>query len=213
VTAIIILAAGASSRLGSPKQNLLYKGKSLLQWSVDAAAGTFPEIIIIVTGAIGHGQVQYIQLPNIHLVHNELWEEGMGSSIRKGMYALKNLERPISSVVFLVCDQPFVDTGLLDKLMAEGKRTGKGIIACRYNNTAGVPAMFEKKYFEALEKLEGAAGAKKLFSKHVDDLSLIEFPEGSVDIDTVEDYRNLAGQDIGQWERWKAFLSKHFVFF
>lgn len=182
-----ILAAGPSSRLGTPKQTILYEGKTLLQHAVEAAesAGCLP--VVIVLGAHANIILNHFHSPSATIVHNHDWQDGMGTSIAVGISALLQAASTIDAAIVMVCDQPFADATLLHKLIEQQKLTGKGIAASTYANTMGVPALFDKKYFEILQQLKGDEGAKKIMLLHRDDVALVLFDKGTVDIDTVHD--------------------------
>jgi molybdenum cofactor cytidylyltransferase len=191
MTGIIILAAGASTRLGEPKQQLLYKGKTLLQHAVDAAVESMAEVVIVVLGANAEVIKKDITNQGVAIVHNKDWEDGMASSIRKGITALQKLSPDIDDAILMLCDQPFVDVALLNNLMLNKHQTSKPIIACAYDNTVGPPALFNKTYFNALLSLKGQEGAKKLLMKYSNEVFTIPFDKGAIDIDTVEDYAKI----------------------
>lgn len=190
--AVIILAAGRSARLGSPKQLLPYRDKTLLQHSIDAALGSNAKPIIAVLGSgmeiIEHELVR----DKIFISENTSWENGMASSISCGLNALNNLAPGIESVILMVCDQPFINPGLLNDLIKKQKSSGSSIVASFYENTIGTPALFHKKHFPELASLEGDTGARSLFKKYAETLQIIPFDKGGIDIDTIENYRNLA---------------------
>jgi molybdenum cofactor cytidylyltransferase len=191
MTGIIVLAAGASTRLGEPKQQLLYKGKTLLQHAVDAAVESMAQLVIVVLGANAEGIKNDITKQGVAVIHNKDWEEGMASSIRAGITELQKLSPGIDDTILMLCDQPFVDAALLNSLMLNKHPTSKPIIACAYNNTVGPPALFDKTYFSALLSLNGQEGAKKLLMKYRDKVFTIPFDKGAIDIDTVEDYAKI----------------------
>jgi molybdenum cofactor cytidylyltransferase len=193
--AIVILAAGSSSRLGSPKQLLSYKGKNLLRHAVDEALETGCQSVFVVLGA------------NIEIIRNELkdkpviivenagWEEGMASSIRCGLENIMNTIPGTGHIIFMVCDQPYVSSSLLLKLSAKKKETGMPIVASSYGDNIGIPALFHKSFFPALLELKGDKGARKLISDNPEKVATIPFPEGITDIDTVSDYELLKNEN------------------
>jgi molybdenum cofactor cytidylyltransferase len=191
MTGIIILAAGASTRLGEPKQQLLYKGKTLLQHAVDAAVESMAQLVIVVLGANAEVIKNDITNQGVTIVHNKDWEEGMASSIRTGITELQKLSPDIDNAILMLCDQPFVDVALLNNLILKKQQTSTPIIACAYNNTVGPPALFDKTYFNALPSLKGQEGAKKLLMKCSNEVFTIPFDKGAIDIDTVEDYAKI----------------------
>jgi molybdenum cofactor cytidylyltransferase len=191
MTGIIILAAGASTRLGEPKQNLLYKGKTLLQHAIHEAVDSLADIVIVVLGANADVVEKDIN-EKVFIVYNTRWQEGMASSINAGLNELQEIQPNISDVLLMLCDQPFVDAALLNKLVLQKQSTSKPIIACTYNNTIGPPALFDAIYFPELLSLKGQEGAKKILMKYADDVFVIPFAEGAIDIDTKEDYKKLS---------------------
>ncbi len=91
----------------------------------------------------------------------------------------------------MLCDQPFVDGELLKRLVAARQETGSGMVACRYGDTLGVPALFERQFFPSLSEIDDAEGAKKIIQKFPQEVAVIPFERGNIDIDTAEDYRHL----------------------
>ncbi|WP_295655213.1 nucleotidyltransferase family protein [uncultured Mucilaginibacter sp.] len=190
MTGIVILAAGESARMGQPKQKLLYHGKSLLQHAVQAALNSTCRPVIVVLGAYADIVLADIKGEPVVVIHNSNWEEGMASSIRVGIMELEK-DDDITGAIIMLCDQPFVDAALIDSLIAQKEKTGKGIVACYYGDTVGVPVLFDRKYFAELLLLKGHDGAKKLLHSFKKDVITIPFALGKVDIDTIKDYENL----------------------
>ena len=91
----------------------------------------------------------------------------------------------------MLADQPYVTTTLLDHLIATHQATGKRIVACTYGDSFGTPALFHKSIFPEFLQLKGDAGAKSIIQHHFNDAAFIPFPEGSIDVDTAEDYQQL----------------------
>jgi molybdenum cofactor cytidylyltransferase len=190
-TAIIILAAGSSSRLGRPKQLLAYKNTTLLQNTIKEASSVENTFVIVVTGS-NHDLIKTdLDSSKIKVTYNSNWESGMSSSINKGLSELLLLYPDCESCIFAVCDQPYVISKIFEDLIAEYQKTNKGIIASSYAGTLGTPVLFNKKYFGNLLQLEGQEGAKKIINRFLDDAVSIPFEKGNIDIDTPEDYDKL----------------------
>lgn len=185
--AAIILAAGESRRLGFPKQTLLYKGKTLLERAAEAAQKSLCEATIVVLGASAE---RIPPIPNTITLMNEQWQEGMASSIRTALAYINNIPE-FNQVLLLLCDQPFVNRALLNSLIHKQQETGQTIIACSYKNTIGVPALFDRSFFPHLMALKGKDGAKKVFTEHMEYISVIPFEKAEFDIDTLADYERL----------------------
>jgi len=189
-TGIIILAAGESTRLGYPKQIAKYKEKTLLQLAIDAANGCKADKRVVVLGANRDEIKKTFSGASIPNIPNPNFQKGMSSSIKIGLEYMLKFDQP-DQVIIMLCDQPFVDAKILDKMIAAQEKEGKGIIACAYSKTVGVPILFGKAYYKDLMELAGDEGAKQIALAHEDDLATVAFPNGKVDIDTEEDLRDL----------------------
>lgn len=175
--AAVILAAGASTRLGQPKQLIEYRGETLISRAQRLAyeAGAGP--IFVVTGAVE-------DLPthaNATLIHNAEWQTGMASSVRAGVDALG---KEIDAVLLLTCDQPAITADHLRALILSTAET-QAISASAYAHRIGVPAVFPRRFFEQLKTLTGDEGARKLLQS--DDVLTFALPGGEFDIDTPQD--------------------------
>jgi molybdenum cofactor cytidylyltransferase len=188
---IILLAAGQSARLGKPKQLLNYKGKTLLAHSLQIAIETQLQPIVTVLGANLDTLKQSIEPTNTNIVINQEWSEGMASSIRCGIEELLKIAPSIAGIIIMVCDQPYVTAKLLTDLVEKHKDSSKQIIASRYNNNIGTPALFDKTIFALLLSLKGDSGAKKIMKSNPDWVETVNFPFGEIDIDTSLDYELL----------------------
>ncbi|MCF1716473.1 nucleotidyltransferase family protein [Flavihumibacter sp. RY-1] len=193
--AIVILAAGQSSRLGEAKQLLPYKGKSLLVQAVDTAVATGLRPVVVVLGARNEMMKQELIDKEVVIVLNEQWEEGMGSSLRCGLKKAQQVAPETEGVIFMVCDQPHVSPELLMQLIETSSATSKPIVASSYGELSGTPALFSSKLFPALLEIKGDTGARKLIKQYAEEVATIPFPEGSIDIDTPSDYQTLLKQD------------------
>ncbi|MTJ54319.1 nucleotidyltransferase family protein [Anabaena sp. UHCC 0253] len=189
--AIIILAAGASTRMGTPKQLLLYQGCSLLKNTIENAIASLCKPIIVVLGANAENVRSEISESAIKIVENPDWNLGMSSSIRSGITSLITDFENIDAVVITVCDQPFISSEIINHLVAAYHTMGKSIIACEYAETLGVPVLFSHIFFPKLAVLSEDVGAKKLIKNHNDEVFSIPFPLGAIDIDTPQDYQKL----------------------
>jgi len=188
---LIILAAGNSSRMGQPKQLIKYHNKSFLQHVVDEANTATNNKTMVVTGANRDLlEVELRQLP-VHVIYNEQWETGIASSISSGVAALYKIFPYLYGIIISVCDQPFVSSALFNKLIEQYKKGHKGIVACHYHHTLGVPVLFGKKYFDALLALKGTEDSQTLLSQFADDIEQIAFEQGNIDINTMRDYETL----------------------
>lgn len=185
---IIILAAGKSSRLGQAKQLLKYKGKSLLQNTIEASVDLGSKETIMVLGANSALIEAKIALNNVTVLNNKNYERGLASSVKLGVQYLKE---KTSAILILVCDQAHINSNQLKGLIKTWKNNPSKIICSTYAGTLGVPAIFPRHFFDDLMQLKGDRGAKSLLINYQDQLIPLPFEGGEVDIDTEKDYKNL----------------------
>lgn len=191
MTVCLLLAAGSSSRMGKPKMLLSFNGKTLLQHTIDEILQIHNCKPVVVTGCYHTLLEEMLQQQQIDCIENKNWEEGMGSSIQKGIQYINHHYPEADNVIITVCDQPYLSSSLLQQLVTVQKQTAKGIVASAYNNTTGTPVLFGKKYFQQLAMLSGQYGAKKMVQQFLHDTATVTFELGTVDIDTEEDYNIL----------------------
>jgi molybdenum cofactor cytidylyltransferase len=177
----IVLAAGASRRLGRPKQLVVVEGETLLRRTVRAALATCAPVLVVVGARAREVEASLAGLP-VRVVSNPGWEEGMASSIRAGVRALP---QGTTAALFLVCDQLAVDRALVARVLAAGQDHPGAVVACAYGQGLGIPALFPARCFPQLLALTGDRGAKALLD--VPGVVAVPFPAGSEDVDSPED--------------------------
>jgi len=185
--AAVILAAGASSRLGQPKQLLRFDGESLLCRTarLASAAGCAP-VFVVLGCAAEQVRRELAGLPATALV-NENWTEGMGSSLRCGMAAAALHQPPLHAVLLLVCDQPRLTAEHLQTLLDRHVHGKAPITASFYGQRDGVPAVFARALFPQLLACSGDRGARDLIRTHAGRIQRLPWPGGELDIDRPED--------------------------
>ncbi|MEH1913228.1 nucleotidyltransferase family protein [Nostoc sp.] len=198
--AIMILAAGASTRMGTPKQLLLYQGRSFLKCITEIAIASVCQPVVVVLGANAEQIHPHIKQLPVRVVKNSDWACGMSTSIKSGIELLNNLPQKIEAVVITLCDQPFVSPQIINQLVDTYYSTKKPIIACEYGNTLGVPALFSQTFFSELATLKETSGAKKVINNNLNEVFSIPFPLGDIDIDTPKDYEQLLSITKGIFE-------------
>lgn len=185
--AALILAAGASSRFGEPKQLLRIEGESLVRRVVNAAkeAGCTP--VAVVVGAEHDAIEDELQQTSVLIVKNVDWRRGLGTSIRAGVQSLVAANPALDALTLLACDQPMLGSPIIRELIEAREGSGKPIVASSYANTVGVPAIFDRSCFEALLTLRNDAGAKRVIEARLNEVEQVAFPDGAIDIDTPVD--------------------------
>ncbi|WP_017721223.1 nucleotidyltransferase family protein [Kamptonema formosum] len=188
---LVLLAAGASTRMGTPKQLLLYQGRSLLRHSAEVAVASKCRPVAVVLGASAGLLRNEVRHLSVRVVENEQWAEGISSSIRRGIEALNAGPTELEAVVIMLCDQPFVSAESINKLVDTYSLSGQPIVASEYAGTLGVPALFSRRLFSELASLSGDRGAKDIIRNYSQYVACIPFSEGATDIDTLEDFERL----------------------
>lgn len=191
--AAVVLAAGASTRLGKPKQLIEMEGERLLRRTVRLAleAGCAPVPVFVVLGYEAERMQAELSGLAATAVVNGTWMEGMGSSLRRGMEAVCAMETPPAAVLLLVCDQPRLTVEHLRKLLAEQGADEERITASEYAGRAGVPAVFGRRHFAELLAVEGDQGAREVIQRHSGRIRTVWWPEGGIDVDRPADLEEL----------------------
>lgn len=187
--AILILAAGTSTRMGTPKQLLPWKGTTLLGNIIKNALAVSATNVFVVLGAYAKKIKIGVDTGNIVFIDNPNYKSGLGSSLACGIEYLIKHDHEYQAALILLCDQPLLDSAYLDSIVTAFYKGGKGIVATAYGNRAGVPAIFDRKYFSELKTLNNDFGAKKILERHNEDLLTIKPMGKEQDLDTIEDYK------------------------
>jgi molybdenum cofactor cytidylyltransferase len=183
----ILLAAGGSSRLGRPKQLLKFEGKTLIRRASETLVRSACEPFVVVLGAEFENSNAEIADLGINVCVNELWQTGMSSSIKVGLQELLKFEPNLDAVVIMLCDQPYITAIHIDALIDRFHETESAVVAAKYGDTFGVPALFSRKLFPRLLELSGDQGARLLIRSQSDQVESVTIPEAAFDIDTPED--------------------------
>jgi molybdenum cofactor cytidylyltransferase len=194
MTGAVVLAAGASVRIGLPKQLLAYRGRTLLRIAVESAVGAGCSPVVVVLGARADRiRPELLDMPDVRVVTNEAWSDGMASSIRTGVTTAREVEPGLRALLIVACDQPLLEPGILKKLMKAHQPPKQTLVACEYGDTVGIPALFDRERLDELLELDGDRGARAVLERHADRLARIPWPAGEQDVDTPEDWTRLTG--------------------
>lgn len=191
--AAIVLAAGGSERLGRPKQLVEIEGNTLIRISVGAAVGSKCEGVFVLTGAYAPIIRQQLRGLAVELVHNSHWKMGIGVSIGVGIRAVRKAA-DFHGVLLMVCDQPRVNSTLLDRMINAFHKNPQAIIVCDYGEVIGIPVLFCKAHFDRLARLPADQGAGRWLRSGNERKIRIPFPDGAWDIDEEKDIEALPQQ-------------------
>lgn len=182
-----ILAAGASTRMGTPKQLLEIEGKPLLLHAVDAALASTAWPIVVVLGANAEKIRPILARRPVLICENPSWPEGMASSIRAGVTTLQQFSRGLDAALIALCDQPAFSARSIEQLLVTQRTTGRSIVAARYAGRHGAPALFLREHFPTLTSLTGEEGARALLNDEPGRIAAVDLPELELDLDTPAD--------------------------
>jgi molybdenum cofactor cytidylyltransferase len=183
----VVLAAGSSSRLGTPKQLLPYGDNTVLGASLDVARSCPFDQIILTLGGAAHCVLDSVPLHGVEAVITEDFGGGCSSSLR---IALAQVDPLAAGIVLMLGDQPGVATTTVEKLIADG--VGSPIAVCRYSDGIGHPFWLSRSVFGDVARLHGDKGVWKLIQAgcvEVHDLA-VDAPM-PLDVDTWDDYHRL----------------------
>jgi molybdenum cofactor cytidylyltransferase len=188
--ALVILAAGKSSRMGAVKQNLPWKDSTLLVNAIETGLKSNADAVFVVLGANSEIIHPFIKHLDIGIIENRHWMQGLGSSISSAVSYIVNTKNQYDSVLFCLADMPFVKSTHLNCMMALFQLNESAIIATTFKDKPVVPVLFNTKYFKELMNLSGDTGAKEVLKKHSNKIKRIEVSSTKtlIDLDTKSDY-------------------------
>lgn len=186
--ALIILAAGNSSRMNNHvKQLLPWKKSTLLEHTIKEALSSTADKVLVVLGANYEQINSKLHADNYTIINNENWILGLGSSIASAINYIKTTGEDYDAVLITLADQPFLGKEHFNNLISMYKKSTDGLAATIYGSKKGVPAIFGNMYFDKLNTLNEDFGAK-----HILKTSKVAMVEGNtMDIDTIEVYNRL----------------------
>jgi CTP:molybdopterin cytidylyltransferase MocA len=188
----IVLAAGASLRLGQPKQLLVHGGETLLERAIRLASEAGAAPVFAVLGANFKIISASVALRPSNPVFNQHWEQGISTSIHAGLDALDEAVPDAAATMILACDQPRLTTEHLRTLMESfAAQVEPSIVASAYAGVLGIPAIFPRAVFAHLRALRGDKGARALLAHPPCLLVSVPFLGGEVDIDEPVDLEQI----------------------
>jgi len=181
---IVVLAAGASTRLGTPKQLLPYNGTTFIRRTIETSLLAQADSVHVVFGYEAKKMKLEITDLQVVIVVNPHWQNGISTSIRSG---IQSLGSDIDAAIIVLCDQPKLSTDILNTLIDTYISTRASIVTCKYAGTVGVPTLYDRRIFPELLALRGDHGAKPIVERYASERIEIDFSGGEVDIDTIAD--------------------------
>ena len=184
----IVLGAGASTRLGRPKQALPFGDTTLLGWVVrDLEASTLGRVIVVVGGGAEESSAG-LTVSRAEIVSNDAYASGCSSSLQAGLDAAGDCE----AVVLVLGDMPGVDAGVVDAVCADWARHRPWAAVTSYRGEPGHPFVFSAAAFPALRALHGDKAVWKVLDREGDRVSRVPIDRPlPLDVDTWDDYQEV----------------------
>lgn len=192
-TGIVLLAAGASTRMGRPKQLLPWKHTTLIDSAIDEALKITKDVLVVL-GAHFQEINAHISNKPIGIVENKSWHDGMGTSIALGVSELTR-KKNYTDILILLTDQPLLDALFLKRIVTSFYEKNVKIAATDYEQNKGVPAIFDQSLFPELRTLNQDFGARELMKGYSNEIVGVAAQGKTADIDTKEDYTNLINEN------------------
>ncbi len=196
-TAGIILAAGISKRFGTPKQLAKIKGGYMIEYVIRASLDSKLNRIFLVLGhhrkkilkALAENS-KYFKNDRLEIIINRQYRQGMSSSVRAGLASTGD---KFGSVMFILGDQPMVDSPLIDLMLKRFYKSDKNICVPVYKGKRGNPTIFSREHFDLLQRVKGDSGGRRIIQTNPDDILKIDTdsPACVFDIDTIDDLEEL----------------------
>lgn len=187
---ILLLAAGSSSRMGQSKQLLPVGEETLISKTINTALSSNADNVFVVLGSNEAAHRTAIQYLPVTIISNPDWAMGVGSSLKAGLRNMISTSPKTEAVIILVCDQPYLNAGHIQKIIECYRSSNTSIVASGYSDALGVPALFSERHFGELLGIGDQEGAKKIIHKHIEYAKVVLFPEGAIDLDTPGDLEN-----------------------
>ncbi|WP_378174719.1 NTP transferase domain-containing protein [Aquimarina sp. SS2-1] len=185
------MAAGSSSRMGSPKQLLSWNGDFLILHEIQKSLSINQLTTFVILGANFEVIRREIAHMPVEILNNENWELGMGASISFGIQQILKGDKDFDAVLISLVDQPFIDRIHLLNLILEFNKNQAKIIVTSDKGKSSVPAIFPQQYFNELSLLDKDYGARYIIKKYKGQISSIDGTGKTDDIDTIKDYKAL----------------------
>jgi len=186
----IVLAAGESKRMGSPKMLLDFGGKSMIERVIDNVICPEIENVLVVLGAYSDEIKKRLEKQPVMFCYNDNYKEGMLTSVQ---YGIRSLPPYTEAVLVFQGDQPFIKNEIIVELVKAYRFSGKGIIMPVHDGKRGHPLLIDKKYFGIVDTLNSSDGLRSLSGLYPEDVLTVATEEPGIlrDFDTIEEYNML----------------------
>jgi molybdenum cofactor cytidylyltransferase len=186
----VVLAAGMSRRMGTPKQLLRIGGETILERTLKNVRASAVNEIVLVLGYAAESMQKEISTERVKVVHNQDYQQGMGTSLRAGLAAV---DAQASAALIVLADQPFVRPDTLNQVIACHQESRPQIIIPMYRGFRGNPVLLDRSVFPELKALSGDVGCRAIFGSHTENICKLPVDDAGIllDIDSQEEYQKL----------------------
>ena len=187
IVTAIILAAGESKRIGTPKQLLPLGQNTILGQTIDNFLSSKLTEIVVVVGYRAQEIINEIGNRPVKVITNPNYQQGIGTSIAVGLTLISS---KVQGIMIGLADQPFIDGQTIDRLIKAFSNSTKGIVIPVHKSRRGNPIIFKVNYKKELLLLKGDIGGREIIAKHSEDVIEVNFDSDNVviDIDTENKY-------------------------
>lgn len=188
--AAIILAAGEGSRMGTTKQLLPFRGKTILECVVDNALASSLHQVVVVLGHQADLLMPLLKNRAVHVVINNDYRRGQSSSLKAGLRALTE---QTGAALFMLGDQPLVTPETINRILEAYRHSPAPVVLPVFDGKRGNPVLFSRETFQKMQLLGDDCGARPLFEEYAGRIVTVPVEDGSIhfDVDTEADYRRL----------------------
>ena len=191
----MVLAAGMSRRMGTPKQLLRLAGETILEHTLKNVRASGVSEIVLVLGFAADSveqeiSIDRVKMERVKIVYNQDYQQGMGTSLRTGLAAV---DARSNAALIVLADQPFVRPETLNQLIACHQESRPQIIIPMYKGFRGNPVLLDRSVFAELQSLTGDVGCRAIFGSHVESIRKLPVEDIGIllDIDSQEEYQKL----------------------
>jgi molybdenum cofactor cytidylyltransferase len=180
-----VLAAGESKRMGSPKQLLKWKDKTMLGHIADVALGSEASETLVIVGAEAE-KVKQVIPPHARTVFNARYQAGQSESVKAAVTASTDSE----AIIFLLTDQPNITPHVINALIQKWRETLAPIVCARVNGKRANPVLFDRSVWNDLLAISGDSGGRAIFDRH--EIVYVDWDDSILgEADTPDEYRTL----------------------
>jgi molybdenum cofactor cytidylyltransferase len=193
----IVLAAGMSSRMGSPKQLLRLAGETILEHTLKNVRASAVSEIVLVLGFAADSVEKEISTDRVKIVRNQDYQQGMGTSLRTGLAAV---DQQASAALIVLADQPFVCPETINQLIVCHQTLKPQIVIPTFNGFRGNPVLLDRSVFAEMQALTGDVGCRAIFGNHTENIHKLTVNDIGIllDIDSQHEYKKFEKAEAGK---------------